>query len=99
MSTFLEAHIVQLLGEEDERAVGLIYDNYADTLYGVAYKITKDDALAQDALQESFVKIWKKAASYDAKKAKLFTWLFRITRNTAIDKLRSANLRPYFLKV
>ncbi|NER18386.1 RNA polymerase sigma factor [Spongiivirga citrea] len=93
MSTFLEAHIVQLLGEEDERAVGLIYDNYADTLYGVAYKITKDDALAQDALQESFVKIWKKAASYDAKKAKLFTWLFRITRNTAIDKLRSANLR------
>ena len=93
MSQFLEAHIVQLLKEGDERAVSLIYDNYANALYGVAFKITKNEALAQDAVQESLIKIWKKAGKYDAKKAKLFTWLFRITRNTAIDKLRSANIR------
>lgn len=93
MSQFLEAHIVELLKEGDERAMSLIYDNYADTLFGVAYKITKDEALAQDAVQESLVKIWKKSSNYDSKKAKLFTWLFRITRNTAIDKLRSANIR------
>ena len=91
MSTLLEKHIVELLAERDEKAISLLYDNYADTLFGVAYKVVKDEDLAQDVVQESFVKIWKKADSYDASKAKLFTWLFRITRNTAIDKLRSAS--------
>ena len=89
MSTLIEKHIVSLLAEKDDKAIGLLYEYYADTLYGVAYKVVKDEDLAQDILQESFVKIWKKADSYDASKAKLFTWLFRITRNTAIDKLRS----------
>jgi len=89
MSTLLEKHIVELLQERDEKAISLLYDNYGNTLYGVAYKVLKDEELAQDVLQESFVKIWKKSDSYDSSKAKLFTWLFRITRNTAIDKLRS----------
>ncbi len=91
MSTLIERHIVSLLGEKDDKAISLLYDNYGETLYGVAYKVLRDEDLAQDVLQESFVKIWKKADSYDASKAKLFTWLFRITRNTAIDKLRSIN--------
>ncbi|MBT8237712.1 MAG: sigma-70 family RNA polymerase sigma factor [Croceitalea sp.] len=93
MSTLLEKHIVELLQERNEKAISLLYDNYADTLYGVAYKVVKDEDLAQDVVQESFVKIWKKADSYDASKAKLFTWLFRITRNTAIDKVRSVSIK------
>ena len=93
MSTLLEKHIVELLQERDEKAISLLYDNYGDTLYGVAYKVVKDEDLAQDVVQESFIKIWKKSDSYDVTKAKLFTWLFRITRNTAIDKLRSVNTK------
>ncbi len=93
MSTLLEKHIVELLGERDEKAISLLYDNYANTLYGVAYKVVKDEELAEDVVQESFIKIWKKADSYDPTKAKLFTWLFRITRNTAIDKLRSLSTK------
>lgn len=93
MSTLLEKHIVELLAERDEKAISLLYDNYGDTLFGVAYKVVRDEDLAQDVLQESFIKIWKKSDTYDASKAKLFTWLFRITRNTAIDKLRSANTK------
>lgn len=93
MSTLLEKHIVELLQERNEKAISLLYDNYADTLLGVANKVVRDPELAQDVVQESFVKIWKKADSYDPKKAKLFTWLFRITRNTAIDKLRSVNTK------
>lgn len=89
MSALLEKHIIELLQERNEKAISLLYENYSDTLYGVAFKVVKDDALAQDVLQESFVKIWKKSETYDPTKAKLFTWLFRITRNTAIDKLRS----------
>ncbi|NAY92500.1 sigma-70 family RNA polymerase sigma factor [Muricauda sp. JGD-17] len=91
MSTLIERHIVSLLAEKDDKAISLLYENYGDTLFGVAYKVVKDEELAQDVLQESFIKIWKKADTYDASKAKLFTWLFRITRNTAIDKLRSLN--------
>ena len=93
MSTLLEKHIVELLAEGNEKAISLLYEHYGDTLYGVAYKVVRDEALAQDVLQESFIKIWKKSDSYDASKAKLFTWLFRITRNTAIDKLRSLSTK------
>jgi RNA polymerase sigma-70 factor (ECF subfamily) len=93
MSTLLEKHIVELLQERNDKAISLLYDNYADTLLGVANKVLRNEELAQDVLQESFVKIWKKADTYDPSKAKLFTWLFRITRNTAIDKLRSTNLK------
>ena len=93
MSTLLENHIVELLRERNEKAISLLYDHYGDTLFGVAYKVVKDEDLAQDVLQESFVKIWKKSDTYDPTKAKLFTWLFRIARNTAIDKLRSVNTK------
>ncbi len=89
MSILLEKHIVELLQERDEKAISLLYDHYGDTLYGVAFKVVKDEELAQDIVQESFVKIWRKSDTYDPAKAKLFTWLFRIIRNTAIDKLRS----------
>lgn len=93
MSSLLEKHIVELLHERNEKAISLLYEHYGDTLYGVAFKVVRDSELAQDVLQESFVKIWKKSDSYDSSKAKLFTWLFRITRNTAIDKLRSVNTK------
>ena len=93
MSALLEKHIIELLQERNEKAISLLYEHYGDTLYGVALKVVRDEELAQDVLQESFVKIWKKSDSYDAAKAKLFTWLFRITRNTAIDKLRSINTK------
>ena len=93
MSTLLEKHIIELLQERNDKAISLLYEHYGDTLYGIALKVVRDEELAQDVLQESFVKIWKKSDSYDATKAKLFTWLFRITRNTAIDKLRSINTK------
>lgn len=89
LKTFVEKHIVSLLKAGDERAIGLLYDHYADALYGVAIKVTHDTELAQDVLQESFIKIWKNAHKYDAEKARLFTWLFRVVQNTAIDKVRS----------
>ena len=93
LSTSIEEQIVKLLEQGDRAAINLLYENYADSLYGVILKITRNEELAQDALQESFVKIWKNSKKYDSSKAKLFTWLYRIARNTAIDKLRSFNNR------
>ena len=85
----IEKEIVTLLESGDKKAITLLYENYADSLYGVIKKIISDDDTAQDVLQESFVKIWKKKKKYDSSKAKLFTWLYRIAYNTAIDKVRS----------
>lgn len=89
MSELLERHIIELLREKDEKAISLLYEHYSDAMYGVIFKVLKNEDLAQDALQESFVKVWKNSDQYDPSKAKLFTWLFRICRNTAIDKYRS----------
>ena len=91
MVTDLEKEIVGLLKKGDKRAISIIYENYSSALYGVILKITINEEIAQDALQETFIKVWKNAKKYDSSKAKLFTWLFRIARNTAIDKLRSFN--------
>lgn len=85
----IEKQIVTLLQNSDKKAIGLLYENYADALFGVIKKVIEDDDTAQDVLQESFVKIWRYAKKYDASKAKLFTWLYRIAYNTAIDKVRS----------
>ena len=93
MSTPIEQQIVQLLEKGDKKAINLLYENYSSSLYGVILKVTNNEELAQDALQETFVKVWKNSKKYDSKKAKLFTWLYRIARNTAIDKLRSFNNR------
>lgn len=78
-----------MLRKSDKRAISLLYENYADALFGVIKKVISDDDMAQDVLQETFVKVWRYSKKYDAKKAKLFTWLYRIAYNSAIDKVRS----------
>ncbi|OUS13690.1 RNA polymerase subunit sigma-70 [Nonlabens dokdonensis] len=86
--SIIEKHIIELLKEKDERAISLIYDQYAATLYGVIIKITQNEAMASDVLQESLIKVWNNSSAYNAEKAKLFTWLFQIARNTSLDALR-----------
>ncbi len=87
----IEQNIVSLLKNGDKKAMSLLYDNYSGALLGVIKKVISDNDLAQDVLQESFIKVWKNAKKYDPEKAKLFTWLYRIAYNTAIDKVRSLN--------
>jgi RNA polymerase sigma-70 factor, ECF subfamily len=84
-----ETEIVALLHSGNERAIDIIYDNYADALYGILCKILNNDIQAEDALQMSLVKIWKNGASYDSSKGRLFTWMLNIARNTALDMLKS----------
>lgn len=84
----IENTIIPLLKEKDKQSVELIIEYYGDTLYGIALKMMNDASEAEDVMQESFIKIWKNAEKYDAKKSRLFTWMLNIVRNTAIDKLR-----------
>jgi len=89
----LEQQIAFLLKAGDQEAISLIYKNYADTLYGLILRIISSEEIAQDVLQDTFVKIWKNADKYDASKGRLFTWFANIARNTAIDKIRSAQFQ------
>lgn len=68
--------------------MSLLYDHYADTLYGLTKRILGDDQLAEDALQRSMLKIWQSINSYDPQRANLFTWMSVIVRNTALDQKR-----------
>lgn len=72
----------------DEVAFNELYDLYGGALYGSILKITRDQSLAEDILQVAFVKIWQKLSSFDPEKGSLFNWMYRIVRNTAIDKVR-----------
>jgi RNA polymerase sigma factor (sigma-70 family) len=91
--TLSEQELIALLKEKSEVALNMLYDNYSSALYGVIYRIVGKQELAEDVLQETFIKIWRTAASYDESKGKLFTWLVSIARNSAIDKVRSKEFR------
>jgi len=66
-----------------------LYDMYAKNLFGILIKIIKNKEIAEDALQQTFMRIWDSFDSYDASKARLYTWMLCITRNIAKDTLRS----------
>jgi RNA polymerase sigma factor (sigma-70 family) len=85
-----ETVLIEKLGRRDQQAFHWLYDQYSPALFGVIRKIVRDDDLAQDLLQDSFVKIWNNLDAYDPSKGRLFTWLLNVARNTAIDSLRSA---------
>ncbi|MEO1652190.1 MAG: sigma-70 family RNA polymerase sigma factor [Bacteroidota bacterium] len=84
-----EAELIVRLRNKDRKAYAILYDRYSGALYGVILKIVKYEEIAQDVLQDTFVKIWKKIDAYSATKGTLFTWILNIARNTAIDRLRS----------
>jgi RNA polymerase sigma-70 factor (ECF subfamily) len=88
-----EEEIVRLLKAKDQKALRFIYDNYSKALLGLIFRIVQDHELAEEILQETFVKIWNNAATYDAAKGKLYTWMLNIARNLAIDKVRSSDYK------
>jgi len=84
-----QEELLPLIYQKDDRAFTLLYDMYSKSLFGVISNLIKDREEAEDVLQDSFVKIWKNFDSYAVGKGRLYTWMLNITRNTAIDKLRS----------
>lgn len=86
---YAEEDLVAMLKGGDESAFSYLYDHYSGALNGIIYKMINDTALSEDILQEAFVKIWNNFSSYDSSKGRLFTWMLNITRNLAIDTMRS----------
>ncbi|MEJ1241259.1 sigma-70 family RNA polymerase sigma factor [Chryseolinea sp. T2] len=73
----------------DQNAFAYLYDSYAGALLGVIVRIVQKEEMAEEVLQDVFLKIWDRIGSYDREKGKLFTWMVNIARNQAIDKTRS----------
>jgi RNA polymerase sigma-70 factor (ECF subfamily) len=88
-----EKELVSLLRQREKRGFTLLYDNYSSALYGIIRKIVRSEELAQDVLQDAFVKIWRGIDSYDASRGTLFTWILNVARNTAIDRVRSQEFK------
>jgi RNA polymerase sigma-70 factor (ECF subfamily) len=83
-----EALIARLASGVDEEALSQLYDRYQAMMYGLALRITRDTAMAQDAVQEAFVGIWRNAARYSEGRASVKTWIMSITHHRAIDLIR-----------
>jgi RNA polymerase sigma-70 factor (ECF subfamily) len=87
--TMTQEELLPLLLRKEERAFTQLYDMYSKSLFSIITNLIKDREEAEDVLQEVFVKIWKNIDTYNQSKGRLYTWMLNITRNTAIDKLRS----------
>ena len=73
-------------GRQD--AVAVLFDRYQGSMYGLALRITGDDAAAQDAVQDAFVSIWRNASRFDAERATARSWMLAIAHHRAIDVVR-----------
>ena len=76
----------------DQAAFARLYQETSAHLYGVAVRILKDGAAAEEVLQEAFVNVWHHAGSYEAAKSQPMTWLAAIVRNRCLDQLRRREL-------
>jgi RNA polymerase sigma factor (sigma-70 family) len=81
-------------GRGDAEAFALLYKKTAAKLYGVVLRIAGRGEIAEDALQECFVTVWRRAADYDPSRGAAMTWLVAIARNATLDRLRRMGTRP-----
>ena len=81
--------LVSQFQKKDEKAFEKLYNMYSKSMHGVIFNIVRDHELAEEVMQDVFIKAWEKADSYNSSKGRFFTWLLNISRNAAIDKTRS----------
>jgi RNA polymerase sigma-70 factor (ECF subfamily) len=89
-----DTRLMQRVVAGDDEALAELYDRYAARVFGVCVRILSEAQMAEDSVQEIFVRVWERAQSYDAARGNFLTWLMGITRNTCIDQLRRLRARP-----
>jgi RNA polymerase sigma-70 factor, ECF subfamily len=80
--------LVALVARADEEALAELYDRFGRVAYGLALRIVRDPALAEDAVQEGFLAVWRSAARFVAERAKASTWILTLTHRRAVDLVR-----------
>ena len=85
--------LVALVARGDETALGELYDRVGRVAYGIAFRVLRDDRLAEDAVQEGFLAAWRAAATFRADRAKASTWIVTLVHRRAVDLVRREERR------
>jgi RNA polymerase sigma factor (sigma-70 family) len=85
--------LVALVARGDEGALAELYDRVGRVAYGLAFKVLRDDRLAEDAVQEAFLVVWRTAAGFRADIAKASTWILTLVHRRAVDIVRREERR------
>ncbi len=88
-----DPEVLSAIGEGQEGALAELYDRYCRQCYAFALRILGSEDDAQEAVQETFIRVWRNAAHYDAARASVPSWLLSITRNLCIDEFRRRRRR------
>jgi RNA polymerase sigma-70 factor, ECF subfamily len=82
------------VADGDSRALDALYDRYARVVYGVALRILGEAELAEDVVQETFWRVWRRARTFQSGRGKVAAWIFGIAHNLSVDELRRQRSRP-----
>ena len=85
--------LVALVARSDESALAELYDRVGGTAYGLAYRVLRDEGLAEDAVQEAFLGLWRSAGSFIPERAKASTWILTLVHRRAVDLVRREQRR------
>jgi RNA polymerase sigma-70 factor (ECF subfamily) len=85
--------LVLLAARSEESALAELYDRYGRTAYGLALRILRDKDLAEDAVQEAFLAVWRTASRFVPEKAKASTWILTLAHRRAVDIVRREQRR------
>jgi RNA polymerase sigma factor (sigma-70 family) len=88
-----DEELLEAVATGDERALGALYDRFGRVAYGVALRILRDRALAEDAVQEAFLAVWRSADGYRRERAKPATWILTLVHRRAVDLVRREDRR------
>jgi RNA polymerase sigma-70 factor, ECF subfamily len=81
------------LQRREPEAIAAIYDRYGSLVYSLFLRTTRDQSIAEDLVQELFLRIWNRAGDFDRSRGSLTVWILSIARNMGIDYLRSAHAK------
>jgi RNA polymerase sigma factor (sigma-70 family) len=85
--------LVALVARGDESALAELYDRVGRVAYGLAFRVLRDERLAEDAVQEAFLALWRTAAAFRAERAKASTWILTLVHRRAVDLVRREERR------
>jgi RNA polymerase sigma-70 factor (ECF subfamily) len=85
--------LLALVSRGDDGALGELYDRYGRVAYGLALRIVRDRALAEDAVQEGFLAVWRSAGTFLAEHGKPTTWILTLVHRRAVDLVRREERR------
>jgi RNA polymerase sigma-70 factor, ECF subfamily len=86
--------LIRRVAEGDDLALLELYDRYSRPVYATGIRLLGDAHLAEELVQDAFTNVWRRALSFDSSRASFATWLYRITRNRAVDLNRRRQVRP-----